>query len=78
MARYSGSNQASAASNDSRVREILALETALFVLAVLLYLARMYCRTRPTINLGLDDLFITLAVVRTHLTFRTKLLIILV
>jgi hypothetical protein len=78
MARYNGNVPASASPNDSRVRLVLALETTLFVLAVLVYSARMYCRIRPTVKLGLDDLFITLAVVRTYFVLRTKLLIIVV
>jgi hypothetical protein len=62
--------------NDTRVGMILGVETTLFILGLLLYTLRMYSRIRPKLNLGWDDLFITLAVVSIALEpfFKTPLM----
>jgi hypothetical protein len=63
MARYTDLNGDGRASQ-SRVGQILGVETALVVLALLLYTLRIFSRVRPTVKLSWDDLFITLGVVR--------------
>lgn len=63
MARYTDL-QGDGRAGQSRVGQIIGPETTLVVLALLLYLLRMFSRVRPTWNLSWDDLFITLGVVR--------------
>jgi hypothetical protein len=62
MARYTDLNGDGRASQ-SRVGQILGVETALVVIALLLYMLRIFSRIRPKLNLSWDDLFITLGVV---------------
>jgi hypothetical protein len=75
MARYDQIADGGSA-NDTRVGMILGVETTLFILGWLLYTLRMYSRIRPKLNLGWDDLFITLAVVSIALEpfFKTPLM----
>jgi hypothetical protein len=62
MARYTDLNGSGRASQ-SREGLILGVETTLVILAMIVYILRMYSRIRPTLNLSWDDLFITLGVV---------------
>jgi hypothetical protein len=68
MARYTDLNVDGRASQ-SRVGQILGVETALVVITLLLYMLRIFSRIRPKLNLSWDDFFITLGVV--SITFGT-------
>jgi len=62
MARYNDL-QGEGRAGQSRAGQVIGPETALAVLALLVYLLRMFSRVRPTRNLSWDDLFITLGVI---------------
>jgi hypothetical protein len=62
MSRYDlGNNEGEP--DDSRVSLILGVQVTLYLLGLLLYLARIYSRCRPVLKLWWDDYAITAAVV---------------
>jgi hypothetical protein len=63
MARYSDLTGGGRA-GQSRVGQIVGVETALVVLALLVYVCRIFSRIRPVRNLSWDDYFMTAAIVR--------------
>ena len=71
MARYNDLNGDGRATQ-SRVGQIVGVETTLFAIAVLLYILRIFSRIRPVNKLSYDDYFITLGVVSIRFGFAPR------
>jgi hypothetical protein len=65
MTAQTGSDGVTYVDDKTRASILPGAGTALFATALLLYLARLYYRIHPRLNLGWDDLFLTLSVVST-------------